>query len=79
MALLYVCDCGKEKVCKDKNDLIPMGVSQKLYCKGECEEKVNAFLLERDELHEKMFKQWHDGLAKLYKKHGKDFLLPDGQ
>lgn len=72
----YVCDCGKEKVM-DKENLVPMGISQKLYCKDECEDKVKAFLDDRDVLHEQMLRIWAEGLTKLYSKHGKDFDLPD--
>ena len=74
MALKYVCDCGKEKAM-DREDLVQMGVSQKMYCKGECEQRVQDFLNARDELHNKTQEFFYKGMKKLYK--DKTFQLPD--
>lgn len=69
MGLLYTCDCGKKKVVDDINELKPMGVMGKLYCIGECADKMDAFLKERDELHDKVSKLWQTGLDRLKKKY----------
>ena len=73
MGMIFTCDCGKQKPMAQE-DLVQMGVSQKYYCKGECEEKVQEFLDKRDELHDKTVDYWNKGLKKLY---SKDFQFPD--
>lgn len=76
MGTVFVCDCGKKKHLEE-DELVRMGVSQQMYCKGECEERVQEFLDARDELHEKIQKIWASGMKKLYKTND-GFELPDG-
>jgi len=79
MGVKFVCDCGKEKMVNDISELEPLGVMGLLYCKGECSERMQLFLKERDQLHEKIIKQWQNGLEELKNKHNEDGCcrLPD--
>ena len=74
--LIHVCDCGKQKQM-DEADLVPMGVEGRLYCKGECQERIQQYLDDRDELHDKVQKVWESGIKNLKKVHGHDMELPD--
>lgn len=76
MGKVYTCDCGKEKILP-KEDLIEMGLSRRLYCKGDCEARVQAFLDARDELHDEIIVIWKDGIDNLHAGMGKDFKLPE--
>ena len=76
MGTTYVCDCGKNKPMA-KEDLVEMGLSKALYCKGECQERVEEFLRERDELHDACSLAWEEGMKLLTKNHGQDFILPE--
>ncbi len=75
MAEVHTCDCGKQQIMP-KDGLVAMGVSQKMYCIGECQEKVQEFLDARDEVHNEAVAVWNKGLAELYLA-SKDFELPD--
>ena len=76
MGKVFTCDCGKQKVMP-REELVEMGLSNCLYCKGDCEARVQAFLDARDKLHDKVAAEWTTGLEKLHKKMGKDFTLPE--
>lgn len=76
MGKVYTCDCGKQKVMP-REDLIEMGLSRCLYCKGDCEARVQVFLDARDELHDEIIDMWKDGIANLHAEMGKDFKLPE--
>jgi len=70
MATIHTCDCGKQKPMSP-DDLVFM--VSRLYCKGDCEEKVQKYLDSVDALHDKVEKTWSDGMKKL---NSKDFLYP---
>ena len=66
MAVIHLCDgC---KTTTDKKDLAPKGIMGNEYC-PECLETIDAFLAERDELHDKVQKQWGKGIDALRKKY----------
>lgn len=79
MGMLFTCDCGKQKVTDNIEDLVPMGVNGQLYCKGECADIMQEFLDERDELHDEVMQKWQEGMAELHEKyHEKGYSrLPD--
>ena len=76
MATVHVCDCGKQKI-KEKNELIAVGVCGRLYCKGDCQARAQAYLDARDDLHNEIIDTWNDGMSTLKNVHGDNFELPD--
>jgi len=70
-----ICECGQKKVL-DEGQYVVLGITKKVYCKGECEEKVIEFLKARDEIHDKVQEKWNRDMAKLNKKYP-DFEMPD--
>ena len=72
---ITACDCGKRKLLDD-DEFVKLGIAQKIYCKGECEEKVTEFLDARDAIHDSVVKKWNKDLKALYKNYP-DFQMPD--
>ena len=76
MGVKFTCDCGKEKI-GEPEDFEKVGAEGKLYCKGECTDRVKEFLEKRDKLHDDVVQFWNDGLA-LLKADYEDFEVPGG-
>jgi hypothetical protein len=76
MGVKIVCDCGQEKI-GNLEDFEKIGVDNKLYCRGECADKVHKFLEERDELHDKVKAVWDVGIEELKEKYA-GFEVPGG-
>lgn len=75
MAIQIICDgCGVPE--KDGQHKKIGAITPGHYC-VKCEKDIDAYIAERDALHDACAQKWKTGIAKIVKKHGEKLRLPD--